>query len=105
MADELPVTGMMDDIYIVRRALRFVHVEPDHNNAIVALERVRALLAALAEPDPLRQPLSMDAVEAALNSWWPDHDGRSWANGAPDDRLWYEKMARALAAAYDAGGR
>jgi hypothetical protein len=40
-----------------------------------------------------------DAVEAALNSWWPDHGDRGWANGTPTDRLWYEKMSRALAAA------
>ncbi len=32
--------------------LRFVHVEPDHNNAIAALERVHALLDAPTAPDP-----------------------------------------------------
>jgi hypothetical protein len=46
-----------------------------------------------------------DAVEAALNSWWPDHGDRGWANGTPTDRFWYEKMSRALAAADAARGR
>ncbi len=55
--------------------------------------------------DPLRQPVAMDAVEAALNSWWPDHGDRGWANGTRADRLWYEKMTRALAAADAARSR
>jgi hypothetical protein len=49
--------------------------------------------------------MAMDAVEAALNSWWPNHGDRDWANGPRDDRLWYEKMSRALAAADAARGR
>jgi hypothetical protein len=49
--------------------------------------------------------MAMDAVEAALNSWWPDHGDRGWANGTSAERLWYEKMSRALAAADAARGR
>ncbi len=94
----------MDDIYTIRRALRFVHVEPEHNNAIAALERVHALLAAPDAVDPLRHPVSMDAVEAALAQWFKSTKSPILPEGPWSQDL-TDRMTRAIAAADAARGR
>lgn len=61
----------MSDIATIRRALRFVHVEPDHDNALEVLARVEADLNATqrpvsvsATPDPTR------ALARLFAAWW-----------------------------------
>lgn len=55
----------MSDIVTIRRGLRFVHVEPDHDNALEALARVEAdITAARAEIERLK--LTLGACTDAL---------------------------------------
>lgn len=65
----------MTPIETIRYALKFVHVEPAHDNALDALAALEAAIAI----DPTRQSVAGDAVEIgrmAYHDWCREHDKR-----------------------------